>query len=228
MKTKKIFSVMLCGAMFAFTACEQNPPVEEQPDGAVKIDGHYAVDLGLPSGTLWATCNIGASVPEERGNYYAWGETEPKEYYAWDNEGDYKWGVYGDNENYVMTKYNKTDGKTVLDPEDDAAQVNWCGAWRMPTWTEMEELLNTDNCTWKWTTNYNGTGVAGHIVTSVSNGNRIFLPAAGTSGFYWSSSLDPRYPYCAYALHFLPGCYSRTESGRYCGHSVRAVCSPKK
>ncbi len=231
MKTKNFFSVMLCGAMFAFTACEKNPPVEEQPDGAVKIDGHYAVDLGLPSGTLWATCNVGASVPEERGNYYAWGETEPKEVYY---DYSYKWGTYdrSDTENYGMTKYNKTDGKTVLDPEDDAAHVNWGGNWRMPTVAEMRELFNNKYCTWDWTNDYNGTGRYGYIVTSKTNGNSIFLGqdcsnSGGTYGSYWSSSLDSSAPSVAYGLGFSSSRYGRGSGDRYVGYSVRAVCSPK-
>ncbi len=241
MKTKKIFSVMLCGAMFAFTACETND-LGEQPDGAVKIDGHYAVDLGLPSGTLWATCNVGATAPEEYGDYFAWGETEPKEEYIFYKDGEYyKWGTYDDSdtENYGMTKYNKTDGKTVLDPEDDAAHVNWGGDWRMPTRAEIEELLDSTNCTQEWTDNYNGTGVAGYIVTSVSNGKSIFAPAAGYrnssffcnvahNGYYWSSSLDSRYPYYAYNLYFrILGIEDWDNYERGYGRSVRPVCSPK-
>ncbi len=201
------------------------------------FNGHEYVDLGLPSGLLWATCNVGATAPEEYGDYFAWGEVEPKSYYDWSSEGNYKWGTYdgSDSQNYGMTKYNKTDGKTVLDPEDDAAHVNWGGDWRMPTLTEMQELLDSDNCTWEWTTQ---NGVYGRKVTSVSNGNSIFLPAAGfrvnsslsyagALGYYWSSSLRTSYPSDAYYLYFYSGYYDRDDDNRYYGQSVRAVCSSR-
>ncbi len=193
------------------------------------------VDLGLPSGLLWATCNVGATSPEEYGDYFAWGEVESKTYYDWSSDSDYKWGVinWDDSQNYGMTKYNKTDGKTVLDPEDDAAHVNWGGDWRMPTLTEMQELFDSDNCTWEWTTQ---NGVYGRKVTSVSNGNSIFLPAAGcrdysslnyagTFGNYRSSSLSTSYPYCACSLYFNSGYYDWSSYDSRCnGQSVRAVC----
>ncbi len=196
------------------------------------------VDLGLSSGVLWATCNVGATSPEQAGDYFAWGETAPKENYNWLNEGEYKWGVlnWDDETNNGMTKYTKTDGKTVLDPEDDAATANWGGDWRMPTKAEQEELLN--ECTWEWTDNYNNTGVAGRIVTG-SNGNSIFLPAAGyrddsslygagSNGHYWSSSLNSYYPYRAYYLYFSSGSFDWFSDGYRCyGRSVRPV-QPKK
>ena len=167
-------------------------------------NGYGYVDLGLPSGLKWATCNVGATAPEEYGNHYAWGETEPKTTYDWST---YKWAT-ATQEKWgwdleTLTKYNTSsergtvDNKTVLDPEDDAAHVNWGGAWRMPTRAEWLELY--ENCIWKGTDDYNGTGVAGQIVTGF-NGNSIFLPVAGNRatqdnerdyiGYYWSSSLD--------------------------------------
>ncbi len=189
------------------------------------------VDLGLS--VLWATCNVGATSPEQAGDYFAWGETLPKEKYSWSNEGDYKWGVYNSSAspNYGMTKYNKTDGKTVLDPEDDAATANWGGDWRMPTIAEQEELLN--ECTWEWTDNYNNTGVAGRIVTG-TNGNSIFLPAAGSCGgsslngvgsygYYWSSSLNESNPGRAYRLFFSSDSLDWYHGYRYNGPSVRPV-----
>ena len=154
-------------------------------------DNHEWVDLGLS--VKWATCNVGATKPEETGNYFAWGETEAKETYDWST---YK--LTGDGGS-TFTKYNTTDGKTTLDLTDDAARVNWGGTWRMPTLDECEELVN--NCTWTWTENYNNTRVAGRIVTSNINGNSIFLPTTGyyhdnniigssKGGDYWSSSLS--------------------------------------
>ena len=187
------------------------------------------VDLGLPSGLKWATCNIGASSPEEYGDYYAWGETSPKSNYNWST---YEWC---NGSSISLTKYNTSnsygavDNKTVLDPEDDAAHVNLGGKWRMPTedeWTELRE-----NCTWKWTTR---DGVEGYRVTA-TNGKSIFLPAAGyrnatilngtgSYGYYWSSSLESGDPYYARNVGFSSGNVYRSSFGmRYYGLSVRPV-----
>ncbi len=140
----------------------------------------YDVDLGLPSGTLWATCNVGAQNPWDYGDYFTWGETTTKDVYDWDT-------------------YTYNDEPSVLDASHDAATVNMGSNWRMPTIPEIRELL--DNCDWKWTSDYNGTGVAGCIVKSRSNSNSLFLPASGWRdfyelervgkfGYYWSSSVD--------------------------------------
>ncbi len=177
-----------------------------------------------------------ATAPEEYGDYFAWGEVTTKESYFWDT---YKYGTYNDDGDYSkLTKYNPTDGKTVLDPEDDAAAVNWGGDWRMPTLDEQKELLN--NCTWTWTDNYNNTGKAGYIVSSNAEGNSnsIFLPAAGIRldsslyldgmyGGYWSSSLHTDDPSHAYGVGFDSDDYDWGGGDRYHGYSVRAVCSPK-
>ncbi len=208
-------------------------------DFVTKIE-YEAVDLGLPSGLLWATCNVGATSPEEYGDYFAWGETTTKETYTWST---YKWcngsrdtqTKYCNDSDYGYNSF--TDNKTVLDPEDDAAAINWGGDWRMPTLDEIKELNN--NCTTEWTTDYNGTGVAGRIVTSKTNGNSIFLPAAGyryksslnyagSYGYYWSSSLNTRRPDYAYYLYFYSSIYDWSNGDyRYYGRSVRAVCSAK-
>ena len=186
-----------------------------------------AVDLGLPSGLKWATCNVGATKPEEYGGYYAWGETEEKENY---DESTYKWcnGSYN-----TMTKYCIDDGLTVLDPEDDVAHVKWGGDWRMPTKVELNELRN--NCTWTWTTQNN---VNGYKVTG-PNGNSIFLPAAGyrdgtgllergSYGYYWSGSLFESYSHSAYCLCFYySGYYDNGGCSRSCGLAVRPVCGEK-
>lgn len=200
-------------------------------DSQASIDpynGHEYVDLGLS--VKWATCNIGAAVPESYGGYYAWGETEEKSDYSW---ATYKWCRGTDK---TMTKYcndssyGNIDGKTVLEPSDDVAQVKWGGVWRIPTLDEQEELQN--NCTWTWTTL---NGVKGYRVTSNKNGNSIFLPAAGyryytdqrnvgSSGSYWSSSLDGYYGDYAYYLYFNSSGVDRGSNSRSLGHSVRAVC----
>lgn len=172
-----------------------------------EVGTHEYVDLGLS--VKWATCNVGATTPEEYGYYFAWGEVEPKTTYDWST---YKYGTnydqltkYCNNSSYGKGGF--TDNKTVLDPEDDAAAVNWGGAWRMPTKAEQDELHN--NCTWTWTTQ---NGVNGYKVTG-PNGNSIFLPAAGlmfegtlsyagSDGNYWSSSLHTDHPSNAYGVYF--------------------------
>lgn len=197
-------------------------------DSSHAPEGVEMVDLGLPSGIKWANMNVGATTPEGYGDYFAWGETEPKEVY---NES-----TYFDTNNYgeTFTKYNIDGGKTILDPEDDAAHVNWGGNWRMPTRAEQDELRNTDNCTWEWKTNYNGTGVNGYLVTSKKNGNSIFLPASGyrgssvnyvgSLGYYWSSSLDEGDSNYARYLYFNSDYVGSHVSSRYDGLSVRPVC----
>ena len=190
-----------------------------------------AVDLGLS--VKWATFNLGATKPEEYGDYFAWGETEPKEEYTWVN---YKFRTSGDSySNVKFSKYNTSssydpiDNKTVLDPEDDAAAVNLGGSWRMPTLAECKELVN--NCTWTWTTQ---NGVNGRLVSG-PNGNSIFLPAAGyrngtslydagSFGYYWSSSLFyTDNPYNAYYVYFYSGYVYWGRSYRYLGSPVRPV-----
>ena len=170
-----------------------NKPEEENPDA----NGYEYVDLGLPSGTLWATMNVGADSPEDYGDYFAWGETEPKDYYDWST---YKWcnGSFDTQTKYCTSSiYGTVDKKGTLDLADDAANANWGGNWRMPTEVEQDELSNTSYTTWIWTTQ---NGVKGYKVTSKINGNSIFLPAAGyrydsdlsgagSRGCYWSCSL---------------------------------------
>ena len=191
-------------------------------------NGYEWVDLGLS--VKWATINVGATKPEEYGDYFAWGETEPKEVYDWST---YKWCNGSQN---TLTKYNHSsscgtvDNKTQLELSDDAARVNWGGDWRMPTHVEQDELRN--NCTWTWTTQ---NGVNGYKVTSKSNGNSIFLPAAGSRsdsglngagsyGNYWSSSLNTDGPRYAYSLDFNSSGVDWYGGYRYCGFSVRPVC----
>lgn len=192
-----------------------------------------AVDLGLPSGIKWASCNVGAEKPEDYGNYYAWGEVLPKEDYSW---ATYK---YANGASDKLTKYCNdaskgdngfTDNKTTLEPEDDAAHVNWGGSWRMPTDAEWQELRA--KCTWKRTMK---NGISGYQVTSQKNSNSIFLPAAGFRydtylsnvgyyGNYWSSSLYAGSPYGAWYLNFDSRLVDRYYFNRNHGHSVRPVC----
>ena len=189
--------------------------------------GHEYVDLGLS--VKWATCNVGASSPEGYGSYFAWGETSPKSEYTWANL-KYCNDTTGDS----FSKYNQNQGgtkdnKTVLDLSDDAAHVNWGGSWRMPTDAEFQELI--DKCTWTWTT---VNGKNGYKVVSKSNGNSIFLPAAGfrsgtslgsadSYGYYWSSSLDESNSYYARGLDFSSDSRSTNYNDRGYGGSVRPV-----
>ena len=191
-------------------------------------NGYAYVDLGLS--VKWATMNVGASKPEDYGGYYAWGETVTKNTY---DESTYK---HCRGSSATFTKYNAysylgtVDNKTELDAIDDAAVVNWGGSWRMPTDAEQTELRN--NCTWTWTSQ---NGVNGYKVTSKSNGNSIFIPAAGyylesslhnagIYGLYWSSSLYADNPYYAWRVNFgsfyVDGGYYNRNSGL----SVRPVC----
>jgi uncharacterized protein (TIGR02145 family) len=176
------------------------------------LDNHEEVDLGLPSGLRWATCNIGANTPEEYGDYISWAEAFPKDEYT-----EYS---------YSFPNYNPT----VLEPENDAATIRWSYGWRMPTKEEWEELYNNTTVTW---TQQNG--VNGRLFTA-NNGNSIFLPAAGyrcdsslldagSRGFYWSSSLFTDSPNHAWNLYFLSdGCYMYFYDRSY-GQSVRPVRS---
>ena len=192
---------------------------------------HDYVDLGLPSGILWATCNVGADAPEEYGDYFAWGETEPKNYYFVGNyqycNGDEKITKYCNNSNYGYNGF--TDDLTTLLPEDDAATANWDSDWRMPTEEEWQELYS--NTTVIWTTQ---NGVNGRLFTA-SNGNSLFLPAAGfrvysslnlagSLGEYLSSSLYTVQPNYANILYFdMDGCSANSSHSRLYGLSVRPV-----
>ena len=201
-------------------------PQQPAPQG----DDHEYVDLGLPSGTLWATCNVGANAPEEYGDYFAWGETEPKDYYDWSTyqycNGSYNTLTkYCSNSNYGYIGF--TDSITTLLSEDDAATANWGADWRMPTKEEWQELYN--NTTVIWTTL---NGVNGKLFTA-SNGNSIFLPATGyrgedslysigLHGYYWTSSLYT-YQSNAWDFHFNSFNCSAFHSVRSFGESVRPV-----
>ena len=192
---------------------------------------YECVDLGLPSGTLWATCNVGASSPEEFGDYFAWGETVPKDEFTYEN---YKWWYFDENGYRYISKYNTksdfgpVDNKTELEPEDDAACVNWGTSWRMPSLDQVVELVNS--CTWQWTQR---NGVNGHLLTG-PNGNSMFLPAAGYRdgssleyvgiyGNYWSRSLYSYLPDRVYCIYLDSQYWDSEDLSRYYGHVIRAV-----
>jgi hypothetical protein len=209
------------------TLCFSN---EFCPDG----NHPHMIDLGLPSGTKWACCNVGAKTPAEYGGYFAWGETVPKSAYLSSN---YKWFIGGDD--HQITKYcSNSDYGTVdniigLEPADDAAYVNWGAEWRMPGTAQMNELL--DNCTSEWT---NVNGIGGYIFKSNINNSAVFFPAGGwynnkglkgleTDGCYWSRfNAYSSYPNFAFVLAFLygnMGWISVATFGRQYGANVRAV-----
>ena len=187
-------------------------------------EGLEMVDLGLPSGVKWANMNLGATAPQGYGDYFAWGETNPKAMYDWSTYFD------TNDDGSTFIKYNNKGGKTTLDLEDDAAHVNWGGSWRMAAKAEWDELKT--NCTWTWTTR---NGVNGYLVTSKKNSNSIFLPASGfrydssldvvgSIGYFWSSSLYENDSSDACYLYFGPGGVGWHSYYRYGGHSVRPVC----
>lgn len=172
--------------------------IREFSDYALAANGYNYIDLGLPSGTLWATCNLGADSPTEIGDFYRWGETEARsssQSHTWDSYFD---SIDGNSYNFSKYALNK---KTQLDLGDDAAHVKWGGNWRMPTREQWVELLNTSNCSWTFRTNYNGSGINGYEVKSRKQGytnNFIFIAVFPPDEeslimngiFFWSSSLS--------------------------------------
>ena len=200
-------------------------PVSSDKSGT--IDGHDYVELGLPSGTLWATCNVGASKPEGYGNYYAWGETATKTVYDWST---YKWTSGSSS---TPTKYTGSSSAE-LELSDDAAYVNWGKNWRMPSQAQFVELVNDDYTTTTWTSI---NGIYGRKITSKMpgyTGNSIFLPAAGyysgsslgsagSFGYYWSRTLNVSGTSYAMSLYFISSNIYTYDYGRYYGQSIRPV-----
>lgn len=200
-------------------------------EGTVYMGTHSSEGYRL----YWATSNLSSSglcaKPEDYGDYYAWGETEPKESYSWST---YKFGTSssGPLSKYnTYSSYGSVDNKTVLEPEDDVAHVKLGGKWRIPTDAEWTELMT--KCTWTWVTNYNGSGINGRLVKA-TNGNSIFLPAAGyrsdadlavagSLGRYWSSSLFTSTPLFAWDVYFGSNNVRRYDDRRNRGLSVRPV-----
>ena len=214
---------------------------------AIQPNGDYAVDLGLS--VKWATCNVGATTPEEYGDYFAWGDTitfyesgyaqehpqshwkEGKTGYDWSN---YKYcnGTYNTMTKYcTKSDYGSIDTDTILFAVDDVAHYKWGGNWRMPTRAEFKALLDSCNCEF-----ITQNGVKGLKVTSRKDSSQsIFLPAAGCRssnslynvdyyGLYWSGTLDTADPYRAWDICFGSGGHNMHRSDRYYGQSVRPVC----
>ena len=214
---------------------------EERP--LTMHNGHEYIDLGLPSGNMWATCNLGADVPEAAGNYYAWAETAPKQTYTAENYPYIRLVVEGEDTLQKLKKYCSQspfgyegfrDELESLLAEDDAAAVNWGGQWTMPTEDDFQELINC--CTVKADTINNVAG----LTFKGNNGNSIFLPAVRyysdegladyACGCYWTSTLatdiSSTDPTCAFHCSLRPE-YEYAEVypwSRECGMPVRAIC----
>ena len=243
---KAIAALMLSMAMVFAVGCKpdnepnndsNNLPGNEPSDVPTNENGHGVyngnyeyVDLGLPSGTLWATFNVGAGSPEGVGDQFAWGETEPKENYCWET---YKY--FGGYRHVVITKYNDSDGLINLEPSDDAATVKWGTEWCTPTSNQFYELFSNTTGTM---TSQNGRN--GRLFTA-SNGNSIFLPTNDTVeyssgpcevGLYWGRGIvvDPYKEMASDLVFEWDNGYCGTDSDwdyRYCGHSIRPVRSSR-
>ena len=231
------------GAVKSFTTKESTIP-----GGAVDLGIVMTRTDGTTYKLYWAKSNLSdkglCTNPEDYGDYYAWGEIDPyyssqdpltwkdgKRGYNWDS---YKWSNGSSNTltKYITnSSYGTVDNKTVLEPEDDVAHVKLGGKWRIPTDAEWTELMA--KCTWTWVTNYNGSGINGRLVKA-TNGNSIFLPAAGrrygatlnnvcSSGYYWSSSLYTVYSCDAWQVFFRSDDVGKYVDLRFCGLSVRPV-----
>lgn len=229
----KIFPNALKTIIIAVMACFVAGCTKDN-GGNGTYNGHDYVDLGLPSGTLWATCNVGAENPEAYGDYFAWGETQSKDAYNWSTY------IYCNGDYNQLTKYcpqsdlgfnGFTDDLDALLPDDDAATAHWGEGWRTPTYENWVELLS--KCSHTWTTR---NGVNGCLFTG-RNGNSIFLPAAssrnddesrnaGDEGSYWSRSLHKSAPDGAKGFQFIisfEDCDLYNDFWRASGRTVRAV-----
>ena len=194
-------------------SCEKGSP---SGSSTGTIDGHDYVDLGLS--VKWATCNLGASTPNEVGDFYAWAYVTP--HTEW-TEANYNFNFAPCNTDFV------------LDAKYDAITVNWGKSWRMPTKEEIDELLDNNKCDWRWIDNYNGTGSQGYQIVSRINGNSIFLPAGHrdltkAAGKYWSSTGDPsvfKRPYnqSPWTIFFKEGIHYEAADKCYNGLSIRGV-----
>lgn len=255
MRINYLLGASLLIATMPFISCgddEENEPKSqenEQTDGGSGADdnsgnftdlsgkdsnGREYVDLGLPSGTLWAKYNVGATKSEEFGNYFAWGETSPKDTYKW---GNYKYATLrSSGELDSLTKYNfgnygywgPKDKLSVLLPEDDAATANWGSEWRMPTDEDFKELVKYCPFDWIEVNGVRGMGFTG------ANGNAIFLPAAGyrdgsdiksvgSYGNYWSSTLVEEREYLGSTMTTYDIAATWSRANRCVGNPVRAV-----
>lgn len=219
-------------------------------DPPTKLAGHEYVDLGLK--VMWATCNLGAFSPQGFGNYYAWGETEPKSTFGWENYEHCDGDGNSLTKYCLRTYYGTLSNIRQLELSDDAARKAWGDKWRMPTYDDEEELRK--GCYWEWTQSYGGTGVAGYIVykakaaadkgkvscfspklteTYSLTDTHIFMPAAGCKrmtgylvgygGYYWTSTLNEDYNDECWGWYFASYDMNRNSDYRYIGRSIRPV-----
>ncbi|MCQ2193156.1 MAG: hypothetical protein MJZ23_09930 [Paludibacteraceae bacterium] len=210
---------------------EETEEKETEGEKSPTIGGKEYVDLGLPSETKWATCNVGASKPYECGYYFAWGETRQKK--------DYQWDTYKYISNDTITKYStdrkhkNKDNKWFLEKIDDAANYNWGGSWWTPTINDYEELF--ENCDWYWVYNYQNSQMSGLLGKSQKNKKKIFFPAAGCKfrteppnldivGHYWTSNKgkEDQDAKCI-ELTYTEGMNTLVTNERYYGYTIRAV-----
>lgn len=221
--------LLLLSPVMMLSSYGQEKWVEGPAEHFLCPDGNHphAIDLGLPSGTLWACCNVGAELPIDLGNYYAWGEINPAsigDIYDWST---YEWGHSMSN----MTKYNtknkcgSVDRKKELEPCDDAATANWGAGWRTPSKDQFKELLKYCTCEW-WTA---GKYVSGIWLTSKRNGAMVFFMAGGVfgqfkrpqgiliDGAYWSRTLDNDQPFAAHGMYFSADAGYGISLGPKCG-----------
>lgn len=236
-RTLKMMAFVAMAAGLAFASCQKEDSNSTAANNGGTNGGGQTtvewVDLGLPSGLLWATCNLGATTPEGYGDYYAWGETTMKSTYNWStyrycNGSSSTMTKYCDNSSYGYNGF--TDNLTTLEAMDDVAAQKLGSGARMPTAAEWRELIA--NTTAEWTT---VNGVNGRKFTA-ANGSSLFLPAAGcrwdgelgptgSYGYYKSSSLYEGGPSYAWDFYFGEGEQSMGDGHRDYGHSVRAVRS---
>lgn len=257
MRTNLLYCVILCALGMMLGACTEKDNVGVTTTDSLLVEPNDTIprptegewiDLGLPSGLLWASCNLGANTPTEYGNYYAWGETQPKSSY---NNSNHIYYQRYESGIWVYIKYNPSDSLTTLEPMDDAATANLGNGARTPTKAEWEELYH--NCTIKyiWYENRNNDDdnnpysyIHGHFFTG-PNGNSIFLPSAGyrkgngygdccNYSYYWSASCGNLVEYPLYYIpyfflarvdlyHQHRTTYAKSSPNRACGLSVRAV-----
>lgn len=240
MKKNFFSSMAIVSLMLSFTACSDND-LNDDTTPAYTVEPMEAVDLGLPSGTLWSTKNVGAACPEDYGMYFAWGDTigqvhgqEPIRNFGW---GSYKYSY--DNGAYLTKYFEPYD---TLEAIDDVATKKLGSHWRIPydsEWTELRE-----NCVWEWTTTYEGSDVKGYIVYKkkaegeyTTADPHIFLPAAGyykaakrqaggLYGHYWSANLKDEEIEKAWRVLINSSKVERSGQYRYCGHTIRAIYVP--
>ena len=224
-------------SLYGFTSVPENKILmKRRTDIGTHANGKAYVDLGLTSGTLWATMNVGATSETDYGSYFQWGDTVDK------RDADCSWSTYKYGDGFNFSKYNTglndiggtIDNKLTLDLEDDAARANMKGDWRMPSLALIEELVEeTKN---EWVTNYKSSGINGRKFTSKADPSKyIFIPASGvrsgssfnisqdTTGRIWASSLSTPPQHSASFLDFDSDYVEMSNTGRYYGHSVRGV-----